>query len=251
MINPVRSLLLNENPGGEFSEPFDPGFVPVALKTGTSFVREMLVPTRFPARTRNFMATMWQRIASSHPLFGEIEKHVDRRFLITWEESHDSMASLTVATGTGADNLVISGVPSPVVSAGIFLRSWKLRKNTSSSIDVVDLDSGSTTTRDVTFNSDSSSVFSIESLSVRLLGVSSVPTMDVSIVSTCPFDFDLASVLTRCRTNSKSASVFSFRKSTFGPALLGEFTNGTRIDRALAALVIGFTIKAAEEAAFR
>ncbi len=250
MINHVRSVLLNAICPGEFAEPADESFCPLPITAPVAAARRHLIPDKFPLRTINFMATMWQELASQHQAYPLIQA-IDARELLTNARTPALLTGGLAVTNCKADGAMFDGIMSPTPQTGIFAGEWVVRRSDTSEISVCDVSTMDTVTFDMTFNSDCSNrIVFAGGIGMRIMGAESLPNIDVLVSSFAPFAFDLTTILSKMRTTNGITGIFSLRDNpTAGRALLSDFLNSRRTDTALAAAVIACVLKLTEGAA--
>lgn len=247
MINHIRSVLLGGPCPGEFSEPEDTRLRPIHLSPSVSSVRNFLVPADFPARTRNFLATMWQALSSRHPM-SRLTEAIDSRQLILSGKGRDLLTGSTAVTHRGATGPTFRGIMVPNVRSGIFSDSWVVRKTGATSVSIRQTSTSNSVNVDVTFQNGCSNQITFGGgITMRFLNSSSVPEIDTLVSSFAPFDFDLPQILSQMRTDSRCLSVFAIGDRVAGKGLLSDFVNSQRADVALAAATIACVVKATEE----
>ena len=247
MINHVRSVLLNAICPGEFSEPTDSAPISLPIDASTTAARRILVPDDFPNRTRNFMATMWQKMAAQHPLYSLIQS-VDRRELITSQTSVSSLGGGLSVVHRGAVGGTFGGGMTATPQLGTFSGTWIVRKFDESSVSVCDTATMNTANLNIEFNSDcSNQVLFGGGITLRFVGVSSIPAINVQVSASTPFDFDLSAMLSKMRTTSGIVGIFDLKQDRgVVSTLLSDFLNGRRPDIALSAAVIACVLKMTE-----
>lgn len=249
MINHIRSALLNTACPGEFSEPADESPTPLQIDGPIMAARRHLVPDKFPARTRNFLATNWQKMASQHPMY-DLIRQIDSRELITNTQTYALLSGGLSAIDRGEPGATFSGAMTPTPQSGIFSGQWVVRKLDAFTVSVCDVATMESNNFDITFNSDCSNkiVFG-GGISMRIMGVSSLPNIDVLVNAFVPFSLDLPALLSKMRTTSGIIGIFDLRKNQAAKAgLISDFLNSRRTDIALSAAIIACVLKMTEGA---
>jgi hypothetical protein len=250
MINHIRSALLNATCPGEFAEPMDAAFSPLQVDGSIMAAKRHLVPDKFPARTRNFLATNWQKMASQHPMYDLIQE-IDSRELITSVRTPALLSGGLSVTNRGDLGATFLGAMTPTPQSGIFSSQWVVRKLDSLTVSVCDTATMNTDNFDITFNSDCSNriVFG-GGIFMRIMGVSSLPEIDVLVDAFAPFSLDLPTLLLKMRTTSGITGIFDLRKNqAIKTSLASDFLNSRRTDVALSAAIIACVLKMTEGSA--
>lgn len=238
MINHIRTLLINTpNSSAEFEEPIDPGFVPLQMNGPELMWQRSLVPQNFPLRTRNFMATMWRNIAAQHPDYDRILK-IDSREMTTFVPSPQMLTGGISFIGDGS-GVLVSGTLNPRPDTGIFSRKWQVDKVDNSTIRVTNPETMEFSDRDATFNGDCSSVIDLgDGISIRFIGMFSVPSRSFQLSAFAPFSFDLPSIASRLRTTPSISQIFQIKDKTLSRTLLTSFLNSRTQYLALGSVII-------------
>jgi hypothetical protein len=248
MINHLRTLLLNSrNSLVEFEEPVDPDFVPWQMNGPELVWQRGLVPVTFPARTRNFLATLWRNIAAQHPSYDEVLR-IDPRELITFDPAASILTGgVTVTRTSGGEKVRVSGMLVPRPDTGMFSRTWVVNGVDGSTIRVTNPVTMEFHDRDVTFNSDCSSVVEIgDGLTLRVVGETSVPSFNIEVSAFAPFSFDPFTIVRNLRTASSITSIFHLKDKKLGRLLLGDFFNSKLPHMSLGAAAIAGVIHMTE-----
>lgn len=248
MINHLRTLLLNDVPSSEDHEEFvPPNFAPLPLIGGEASVQRCMVPSAFPRRTRNFLASIGLKLARTSPFYSAVEA-VDPRLALLDIPVTTMLPTTTVTRLSGGSEVRVIGSLSARPGRGLFKRSWRLQKETNTSIEVVEIPQSERTSLDLTFNGDATSLAPIgdSGIMIQIVGASIVPAFQMEISAETPIELDLTTVLSTMRGDTSIVGVFALADKTLGNEMLQEFLHSNRPDSALAAALIGFTLHVTE-----
>jgi hypothetical protein len=250
MINHLRTLLINTEsfPDADLEEFIPMDFRGVPLKTEELAAQRHLVPMSFPRRTRNFIASVLDNIARSHSRYDAILS-LDPRILGINSLDLISLYPKIEVTGIGEfSKIEIFGQIFPRPSIGLFSASWRLLKNSDSSIAAVNKDTAIREVLSLTFNDDSSDIVALgdSGISLRVIGSTTVPDFETTIKATSPIQFDAGFVLQRLRADQWVPQLFEIKDRELASELQKDFFFGDKPATAIGAVLIAYAVHISE-----
>lgn len=248
MVNHLRSLLLNlaSSPDAEGEELIEASFMPKTLTKNQSAVRNLIFPEKFSRKYGNFISTALTRIVMNSPFASDINA-LDSRSLLSdpVNAAQEFGSQITINPLTSASSLTVRGQILPNNRSGVFSEDWIISYASSSSVTILNPADGVPTTKTITFNEGSSSVFSINlegSLTGQLLNVSAVPSGFLATVTAAlPISYSIIDLARNLQLSSRVRSLmFIPNNETLSQKCLDYFESDSRPDLTVAAVLTAY-----------
>lgn len=252
MINHLRSLLVNSasTESAELEEFISPDFTGVSLVASELAIQRHLVPTFFPRRTRNVLASVLTNVASGHKLYDSILGLDPRELVINSLDSTNLYPRASV-TGFGEfASVEFSGEIFPRPDIGFFSARWRVFKQDDTSVQIVNLDTGLVEIATIDFSGDiSQPVFIGDSgIQFRIVGAAAVPVFEINASFTYPVSFDSISTINHMRSDPLIQEIFAIKDKTVSASLNKDFYFSDNSNTSIGAILIAYALHISERA---